>query len=177
MGVRLTETTSQYEVTGQTVAELLRSIRSNAVLQPDHTSFAGATTWNLGWLYQGSRVVPGGCSTRAVTVNLDVRVRYPAWTDSSVAPPALRDEWNRYIAALKTHEGRHAAIAIRGANQLASRLRDLVSPECTTLQADAARIATEIRQSMREEEERYDETTRHGATEGASLQKIALPPP
>jgi predicted secreted Zn-dependent protease len=176
LGVRLTQVTSEYDVAGQSIPELTLSIRTRALLQPDHTTYGGYTTWSLAWAYSGTRIVPGGCSTTGVTVNLDLKVRYPAWKDTAAAP-SLREEWNRYVTALKAHEGQHAAIAIRGANLLASKLRDIVAPFCASVQGDAARIANETRQWIRDESNRYDETTRHGATEGANLRRPGQPPP
>jgi predicted secreted Zn-dependent protease len=170
MGVTLQQVTTDYEVTGTSVRELNLSIARNARTQPDQTSYGGFTIWNLRFSYAGSRTVPGGCRPNGVNVYLDLSVRYPVWKDSAAAAASVREEWNRYVTALKAHEGNHAAIDIRGANRLASGLRDLVSPICRTLQADAQTVATTAMQWIRSENGLYDERTRHGATEGASLQ-------
>jgi len=169
IGVTLQQVTTDYEVTGTSVRELRLSIATRARTGPDRTSYSGFTIWNLRWSYAGSRTAPGGCRPNGVTVYLDLSVRYPVWKDSAAAATSVREEWNRYVTALKAHEGNHAAIAIRGANRLARGLRDLVSPICSTLQTDAQRLATEAVRSIRRENEQYDERTRHGATEGASL--------
>jgi predicted secreted Zn-dependent protease len=168
MGVTLQQFVNDYEVTGTSVRDLRRSIARIALTQPDRTSYGGFTTWNLRFSYAGSRTVAGGCRPNGVNVYLDLSVRYPVWKDSAAAPP-LREEWNRYVTALKAHEGNHAAIDIRGANRLASGLRDLVSPACGILQADAQRLATSAMQWISDENNSYDQRTRHGATEGASL--------
>lgn len=169
MGVTLQQFVNDYEVTGISVRDLRLSIARNALTQPDGTSFGGFTTWNLRFSYAGSRTVAGGCRPNGVNVYLDLSVRYPVWKDSAAAEAPLREEWNRFVTALKAHEGNHAAIDIRGANRLASGLRDLVSPVCGTLQADAQRLATSVTQWIRGENDSYDQRTRHGAAEGANL--------
>lgn len=169
MGVRLRQDVTQYEVTGNSIPELRASIRTRARLQPDRTGFAGYTRWSLGWRYARSTMGPRGCSADGVQVDLELAVRYPTWADSASADPEVRSEWQRYLAALKAHEANHAAISLRGANRLARELRMMVAPSCGMLQLEAQTRATDIMSAIREENRRYDETTRHGATEGASL--------
>lgn len=169
MGVTLRRVTTDYPVTGASVGELRMSIATRARLAADRTMYGGFTAWNLNWRYATSRSAPGGCRPNGVTVYLDLSTRYPVWEDSSAAPARVREEWNRYMTALKVHEGNHAAIAINGANRLASELRDLVSPICSSLQSDAQRLVNKAVRSIRTENDQYDERTQHGATEGASL--------
>lgn len=169
IGVTLRRDITDYAVAGASVRELRLSIATRARLEPDRTAYGGFTTWKLGWRYTSSRSAPGGCRPNGVTVYLDLSVRYPAWEDSSAASAPVREEWNRYVTALKAHEGNHAAIAIRGANRLAAELKDLVSPICSGLQSDAQRLANNAINSIRTENNEYDENTRHGVTEGASL--------
>lgn len=168
-GVRLRQSVNQYEVIGTSISELKASIHTRARLQEDRTGFAGYTRWTLNWSYAGSTMRARGCTPTGVSVNLELAVRYPAWVDSARASPAMLEEWRRYLAALKEHEANHAAIAIKGANRLARELRNLVAPGCGLLQLEARRRATEIMSAIREENQLYDERTRHGATEGAGL--------
>lgn len=169
MGVRLRQDVTQYEVTGNSVPELRASIHTRARLQPDRTGFAGYTKWNLSWRYARSAMGPRGCTPDGVQVDLELAVRYPAWADSASADVSLRNEWRRYLAALKAHEGNHAAITVRGANRLARELRTMVAPSCGMLQLEGQKRAADILSAIREDNRRYDETTRNGATEGASL--------
>lgn len=169
MGVRLRQDVTQYEVTGNSIPELRASIHARARLQPDRTGFAGYTRWNLSWRYARSTMGARGCTPDGVEVELALTVRYPGWADSTAADPALRSEWQRYLAALKAHEANHAAISLRGANRLARELRTMVAPSCSLLQVEGRTRATEVMSAIREENRRYDEATRHGATEGASL--------
>lgn len=168
-GVILSQDTTHYQVTGTSVRELRASIATRAPLAKDRRRYGGFTTWNVRYTYASSGTAPDGCSPNGVTVYLDLSVRYPVWRDSAAARGSVRKEWNRYVTALNAHEAQHAAIAIRGANRLASELRDLVSPFCSTLQADAQGLATEAAKSIRSDNDHYDERTRHGVTEGASL--------
>ena len=169
LGVKLRETITAYEVTGTSIPELRASIHSRALLQADRTSFAGYTRWNLGWIYARSTMGPSGCSPNDVVVELELAVRYPAWTDSASASAPMRSEWRRYLSALKAHEANHASIAVLGANRLARELRTMVAPSCGLLQLEGQKRAAAIMNAIREENRRYDETTRHGATEGATL--------
>lgn len=168
-GVRLRQDVTQYEVTGTSVPELRASIHTRARLQPDRTGFAGYTRWSLSWRYARSTMGPRGCTPDGVQVELELAVRFPTWADSASADASLRSEWQRYLAALKAHEANHAASALRGANRLARALRMMVAPSCGMLQLEGQKRAADIISAIREENRRYDETTRHGATEGASL--------
>ncbi|HEU4749101.1 MAG TPA: DUF922 domain-containing protein [Gemmatimonadaceae bacterium] len=169
MGVRLRQDVTQYEVTGNSVPELRASIHTRARLQPDRTGFAGYTRWSLSWTYASSTMGPRGCTPNGVQVELELAVRYPTWADSASADPSVQSEWQRYLAALKAHEANHAAIALRGANRLARELRMMIAPSCGMLQPDGQMRAADIVSAILEENKRYDEATRHGATEGATL--------
>ena len=169
MGVRVRQDVTQYEVTGTSVPELRASIHTRARLQPDGTSFAGYTRWSLSWRYSQLAMGAGGCAPRGVDVELELAVRYPLWTDSANASASLRREWQRYLAALKAHEANHAAIAIKGANRLARELKTISAPNCGSVRLEAQARAAAVLSSIREENRLYDETTRRGATEGASL--------
>ena len=173
--VRLTRTTAAYRVTGKSVRDLRASIAANAPRSPEGGRFGGFTIWEMNWSYAASEQGPNGCVPLRVQVHLDLAVQLPAWRDSSSAPLAVRHAWHRYVAALRTHEANHANIAISGANRLASELRNLVSPACSTLQADAQLLAVRTALAIRGENDRYDERTRHGVTEGVVLVNPAVP--
>lgn len=173
--VRLTHVIAAYGVTGKSVRDLRASIAANAPRSPEGARFGGFTTWELNWSYAGSEQRPNGCVPLTVNVYLDLSVQVPAWRDSSSAPVAVRNAWNRYVTALRTHETNHANIAIRGANWLASELRNLVTPVCSALQADAQMLAVRAALAIRSENDRYDVRTRHGVTEGVVLVNPVAP--
>lgn len=168
-GVLLSETFATYRVTGRSVRELRASIAASGPRAPDGARFGGFTTWNLNWSYPASEPRVGGCVPVSVTVYLDLKVEYPVWKDSSSAPRALREAWNRYVMALRAHEANHAVIAIKGANRLAAELKGLRAPACLDLRARAQALAVEAARRIREENDLYDSRTRHGAAEGGVL--------
>jgi predicted secreted Zn-dependent protease len=167
--VRLSQTFMAYNVTGKSVRELRASIAVGGPRAPDGARFGGFTTWNLNWSYPASEQRTGGCVPVSVTVYLDLTVQYPAWKDSTSAPGAVRDAWNRYHAVLMAHETNHVMIAVKGANWLATELKNLRAPRCLDLQERAQAVAVEAARRIREENDLYDKRTRHGAAEGGVL--------
>jgi predicted secreted Zn-dependent protease len=176
MGVKLLQDISTYEVTGTTPGEMRASLAERARLQPDGTSYPGFTRWNIRYEYSGARQGLGGCSPIGATVHLELKVRYPTWTDSLSATPALRQEWTRFLTALKAHEGKHAAIAIKGANRLVRELSAIATPACGNVSAEATNLFNAALVRLRRESAEYDELTRHGVTEGAAFGAGAVSP-
>jgi predicted secreted Zn-dependent protease len=83
------------------------------------------------------------------------------------ADPALVDDWKRYTTALTTHETGHRDLVLAGARRVQRALLDVSPRPCGSMQAAAKQAAQTQLALIRDEDARYDLTTRHGATQGA----------
>lgn len=121
--------------------------------------FDGRTTWRYAtrWRTNGA----GRCDPASAEVTYTITITLPDLTDRSRLSARDRAGWDRYFAALVRHEGNHARIAIRGAEEMRAAMR--ATSDCDSLQAAARRVEAAIAEANL----RYDEQTQHGRTEGA----------
>ncbi|MCX6929710.1 MAG: DUF922 domain-containing protein, partial [Verrucomicrobia bacterium] len=105
--------TDYYQVRGATAEALLASIRNN---QPS-TNHA-STVWRINWDYD-YQLKPDECILRSFKIRVVVQFTLPQWIDSQHADKALQAEWNRYVGALRLHEGGHAGFGIAAAKEMA----------------------------------------------------------
>ena len=116
------------------------------------------------WRYQTRwRSGPSGaCDPATVEVEMTIVVTLPDLTTRAALDRRERERWDRYFKALVGHEHNHVRVALAGAEQLRTYMRN--APDCTTMQAAQAQISASIVAANAA----YDESTRHGRTEGAT---------
>lgn len=161
-GVSVSFKVQYYGISGNT-ADGLRSQMSSK----GPSGYDGYTNWNVRWSYpvesSGTAYVTG-----PLTVVVDVEETLPEWTPAAGAPADLVAKWNAYIAALKLHEDGHKDIGIEAGNAVMNALKSVPpqpSPADLRQAADAAAAGALGGFSGRDET--YDDTTGHGATQGA----------
>lgn len=138
-----------YDVSGATLQEVFGQ------LDPEEW---GRCRWNVDYNYETT----GGRVT-SVNITLRLTIRMPRWTDGySGASQAAQAEWQRMITALRGHENHHADIARRWAPIFKDNI--LGQPG-----GQAAAKYQQTLNRMEREQRDYDTTSRHGQTEGVSL--------
>lgn len=156
-----------YNVTGTDSKAMWQSISANGPKGDDGRVFAGRTDWNLGYRYQ-TRFRDGQCRVSTVTTRLAVVMHMPRWQDEGRAPRALRDRWQRYVAALREHENGHRDNGVAATAEVQARVSDLPpQPDCGSFDAQARTVANEIVARYVERDREYDRRTEHGLTQGA----------
>lgn len=148
-----------YPVSGGSPRSIRESINRSRPRMPGQEPFDGMTTWRYSTRWRGSS--EGGCDPTTAEVTAHVIITLPELTNRQALSRSDRETWDRYLTRLAGHEQNHARIALAGIDQLRTFMRG--APNCETMLAARAQIDAAIRDASRQ----YDETTRHGATEGA----------
>ena len=80
----------------------------------------------------------------------------------------LAARWDRYVAALRRHEAAHSDIGKKAAATIEARSGEShLSSSARCSRRSSTRLRRSSSRDARKEERKYDETTRHGETQGA----------
>ena len=166
---RVTETSTRqtYEVRAATGDSLFNALNGATPLHEDSKPYHADTRWSLNWTFQWKTTPQGQCQISSVAVDLSVTMTMPQLKSGS---PAVTAQFKRYFAALLTHEEGHRAIARKAADQ-AERAIAQLPPQlsCALLDQEANRTGMAILDEAKWKSIDYDNTTRHGCTQGACL--------
>ena len=141
-----------YEVVGDDLAAVWRDIAANAPRALRTGLHAQAESriryrWTLGYV-----ATPSGCAAIRPGVTVDATILVPDWVGAATAPSPLRAAWQRYIAAVRSHEEEHRAIAEETGRALHAFLAG--APRHRSCRALASRIERGIDAIMAEERRR-----------------------
>jgi len=166
-GVEGRTSVTYYDVHGRTYAELHADMRR---LGPKNngSSFVGETRSPMSWSWRAQSMTGSSCTMRDVRVRVNAEILLPRWTPPADADSSVITEWNRFIAALETHEAGHKDIAARAGRDLKDQLRDLTGL-CSLVSMRADGIARRIIDAASAAQKRYDAETRHGLTQGTGF--------
>ncbi len=129
--------------------------------------FDAQTKWEVQSNYRVHREA-GQFSLEAVEVSINVLITLPWWIPGQRVDRDLAARWQRCANGLATHELGHVQLALAAGAAVKERLLALgLSPSSQELAALASRTINDTIHEFREREVRYDQTTRHGVTQGA----------
>jgi len=167
--------TNYYVVTGGTLAELYASILRGRPPK-DGGSYDAKTEWNTSYTFNYQRTADGYAPT-VFEVKTVVVMTLPLWQPPKERPPELATNWWPYARALTTHELGHVSLARTAAAEAGRRLRGLGAfPSAGALTQAAQQAFDAALDESHAQERRYDEETRHGATQGAVFPSVEPPP-
>jgi predicted secreted Zn-dependent protease len=156
-----------YDVHGRTFAEVRADMHRLGPKVAD-SSFVGETRSPMRWSWRTESTGAGMCSIPNASVSVNAEITLPRWTPPPDSEPGLAVEWNRFIAALETHEAGHKDISARAARDIVDRLRGL-SEFCSQISSRGNELARAIVNRANEEQKAYDAATRHGITQGTAF--------
>ncbi len=154
-----------YDVEGATARELSASIRQ---ARPSSQSRIGETTWNVTWRAEWDG---NPCRVRSAAVRATIVVSMPRWTPPRNARRRLVADWNRMMHALSVHEAGHVEYALAAERALHGALMRVTAPSCSLMAQRTSQVADSVLDEARMNNQRYDERTRNGWTQG-----VAWPP-
>ncbi|MEE2565351.1 DUF922 domain-containing protein [Hyphobacterium marinum] len=158
------ESESHYEVTGLTPRHLANSFRN----QPRRGEMArtdGGLSLAFDFAYGGE-----GCRLTGGDIAITIHTTYPRWRERDRGPQVMREEWDRFMAALREHETIHGDLFRDEAHRLAGRLENLPpSPSCDGLHQSIAAERERFDRDINAAQAAYEIRTRNGASQGARL--------
>ncbi|WP_310345585.1 DUF922 domain-containing protein [Pelomonas aquatica] len=168
----VTETGRQrlYEVHQPAATSLLQALNQATPVRGESGQvFFGYTEWQLHWKYRYRRQADGVCKLTAVDVTLDVTTTLPEFKTGTAQG---RAEFERFLPALVEHEEGHRRIGQETARDIDAALSGLEPmASCALLEAEIARLGSDHLERSRRANKHYDETTRHGCTQGACVNR------
>lgn len=118
----------------------------------------GRCSWHpeLSLDWDDNHIVTGG------TLTVDIEVLVPAWAKLSQANDAVRAEWDRWSAALMTHEMGHVDLAYAHLDNFETTL--VGKPK-----DDAWTAFEQVKKDLQKASDDYDTSTNHGISQGTTL--------
>lgn len=152
-----------YPVRGATIEQL--------VPQTYHVrdEWAAYARWNTSWQFWWEETATS-CEVTSGSAALSANITYPKWRPPADADPVVAARWGRFMENLTTHELGHITIALQGADAI-DELLDAGSsaPTCEQVERRANRAASRLHERYNRLNDRYDEETGHGLTQGTGL--------
>ncbi len=157
-----------YEVSGDNIRQLQRSLQSNGPSDDDGRVVQGLTRWQIEWAF--SLAGPEGqCRVIDVRVELRTVVTLPRWTPRAGVPLDVEEAWARYLGALRSHEVVHYRHGTKAANEIRGLAAALPPATCSAVERTFNIKAMRVMDKYRTLSRSYDDRTRHGANQGAVL--------
>lgn len=166
---KVIEATSYYQVYGDSVPELRRSIDSCPVRATVAGPYHASTARNISWSYSVSQLGDGICALHNPRVGLHVSQLLPTYSPSQSTPAKTVAQWNNYAANLALHEQEHVRLAVTHAERLAASLENMRPMNCELLRSHVDTTIKTALTLLDAQDELYDTQTNHGATQGAAL--------
>ena len=154
-----------YTIQGETSSALGGEIAAKGPVGEDGKRSDGYTRWFMRWTFNMTTDATG-CLADRVTVDVDIRMTLPRWNTPPGANPQLIARWNRYLAALRTHEDGHRYRSEEVAWDMRRALLRERAPDCPTLENQLNSIANGMLAQLRERQAAYDRETNFGQKQG-----------
>ncbi|MBT8138322.1 MAG: DUF922 domain-containing Zn-dependent protease [Gammaproteobacteria bacterium] len=161
--------TEYYDVSADTLGTLLLVLQSEVPERPGGKTFHGYTRADVNWHWQLAQV-GARCRVQQARAIVNIQTTLPRlyWTTPG---SEVERVWQQWMPALARHEQQHANNAIHVARRGEHRLLGLPpQASCEAMNAQAQRMASQLHDELRKIDRDYDNDTRHGETEGATLQ-------
>ncbi len=156
-----------YEVCGCCEKDLTSDLKRKCIPWNDGKKYDSITNWKLKWDYGRTRSSTA-CTTDSFTVTVDITFHVPKWISAGDAPQPLVAKWDNYLEKLMMHEKGHRDRAVEAADELTRAVAVLPPARtCDELDREVHSLGLEQRNKLLQDQKDYDETSRHGAGQGA----------
>lgn len=167
--INVSEQFKYYNIYGNSVAELRKSIVNQRPNMPHLGNFDAYTDWQIQFGYSLKKS-HGRCQIVKPKIYSKITFTLPKWKTENPANKALFREWHRYKRALIEHENGHKMIALEAADAIEKMLNDMPrSSTCSHLQRLADKQSAQITNKYKAKQRQFDADTNHGINTGAVL--------
>jgi len=158
-----------YEVCGCCEKDLHCDLKDKCIKWSDGNKYDSVTNWKVTWDY-GVKRSPRQCTVDSFTVTVDVVFHLPKWARPGDAPPSLVEKWDNYTEKLIVHEKGHRDRAVDAATELTRAIAELPpASTCSDIDRAVHKLCHARMDRLLEDQETYDEVTKHGYTQGAAF--------
>ncbi len=162
-----------YDIGGDSRFALRDALDRAGPLDADGVRHDAHTDWFVTWHFPFVDEAQG-CKLGPVNVTLRTSVTLPRWYASASTDPELVERWRDYLAALWLHESGHRETGARAAGEIETLLPTLPAKEsCVDAETAANEAAQGVLTRHRQADRDYDETTQHGAMQGATFSQFS----
>ena len=166
-GIHLEVERSPYTVRGSTVAAVREDMTAKSWVEKPG-AYDATVKWSIQGAWRHESNGHGGCILASPIVTLNLTYWFPSWDPPEAPSAELKAQWAAYIDALQRHELGHRNSAVSAANAILRALEHGFSgPTCNEAEAAATACMRGILAAHGDLDKRYDDVTRHGATQGA----------
>ena len=155
-----------YQVTGVSVSELRTEMDQKGPGQ-GLAKYDAYTKWRIDWNWP--RPISGKPIFSKTKVNYQITVVLPNWTSRENASKPLIEKWDNFLDKLCYHELGHIEHVTKNYQKIHQAIskRALENKELSTTEAN--QIATNILKDIRRLDGLYDQSTKHGRTQGVKF--------
>jgi len=156
-----------YEVCGCCEEELYCDLKKKCVTWTDGKKYDSLTSWDIKWDH-GYDQASKTCAVNSFKPIINITFRFPKWNRTDEAPQSLIEKWDRYFNNLLTHENGHRDMVVQAMNDLSHAVAQLSpAPACVDLDNSMRSLFRRQMEKLKKDQREYDDTTKHGATQGA----------
>jgi len=168
-GIKLEVERSPFTVRGSTVAAVREDMTAKSWVEKPG-AYDATVKWNVHASWTHDTTGPGGCILVFPIVALKLSYWFPSWDPPEAPSAELKAQWAAYIDALQRHELGHRNVAVSAANAILRAFQHgFPGPTCKEAEAEAVACLRGILAAHHDLDKRYDDVTRHGATQGAQF--------
>lgn len=162
-------TYAYYNANADPSRSLLSILNSSTPIRIDGEFFHGYADWQVKWYFRWSEKPDGSCKISSVTTELTCNIQLPKLFGANAEQ---RDQFERYLSALRVHELGHCEIGKKAAAKIDRNILSL--PEmssCNDLGVAGNDIGYQTLREYEEKVKQYDAKTDYGRLQGAWLDR------
>lgn len=151
-------------------ASSLRSVLNSASpIRQNGQIFHGYTRWYVKWNFRWQEKPSGHCRITRVATQVTGNITLPRLSGAT----ALQErQFGKYLSALHAHELGHYDIGKEAAATIDMKILNLPEmPSCKALESAANDLGHQVLGEYKERELHYDDSTGHGKSQGAWLER------
>lgn len=158
-----------YTANADPARSLLSILNTSSPIRQNGQVFHGYTNWYVRWDFRWHEKPDGKCRITSASTKLTGSINLPRL---NAATPVQEVQFGKYVTALRVHELGHYDVGKAAAITIDRKIRSL--PEmssCRALESAANDLGMRTLDEYKERELRYDDSTYHGKSQGAWLDR------